>query len=452
MDKRVEQKKKVIWKDVAKDVQQLVISKSVFPPELSQWLVSNQHSGTHIHTCFLSQISWKEEWTKTISSVGASAISAQEWLNFAPEHGIHAPLLLKSLYLRQMFRLNPLVRRQRIYICGFIPLKIYPSVASNWTQISSLIICQPDAKEDAVVTMPERLFAEKIRSGAIYAGHYVIRPKKIKMKNQLEKVLKQLPFLVWDLKKRLVELAITAYDHGWLKPLVSNRLNMKFALWWDGATALNEGLLAFLLHLCFTDIFLPDAPFERVTRRIPVIFGFLPENIENVDFCRKMYAKMVHDLSPVRIPTGPKETDYLEITFKPRLDISDHSAGAKGSGSKVGGNHRCEKCGTDFSSEDVLSFAVQSGVPQKDLKSIADYINKKKDLSKIGQRTANPVLLGDTKTPLDKRNLDELIQSVDNLHNGKGIIKLFLSLEQEKKGWKEDEFLVNLVNYVGRTG
>jgi len=96
---------------------------------------------------------------------------------------------------------------------------------------------------------------------------------------------------------------------------------------------------------------------------------------------------------------------------------------------------------------------MHSGSKQlQELFKVCQHPNKMEELKKKGSQIP-PILNFDLTTPLNKRNLDQLHQAPDNLHNLKGVAKVLIKYEQENtKTWDETKFLMNVAKYLHRSG
>lgn len=240
--------------------------------------------------------------------------------------------------------------------------------------------------------------------------------------------------------------------------LTKQHITIPFRDWWDGATLLDAGFLAWAIGLKYDDeLYTENAKVATVSKLYPWVLGFVNENCETIAEFRRVEGSMFKNLVPYRATINGVEYCF---DFRPEIDSCDHSAGQKASGSNNGGHKRCELCAASFHPLDrakLFNFAAMVKTTPKDLPTLFKLRQEKnwKDLFQaIGQREFPPIFNGDTRTPLNERKLDHLQQAPDNLHNIKGALKVLVQYEKNEhaKIWNDNLFLINVSKYLKRAG
>lgn len=227
--------------------------------------------------------------------------------------------------------------------------------------------------------------------------------------------------------------------------------------WWDGTSVLGERLFTWLIGFVpDEENFKPDTSRTRIAKSSPWLFGWYPELTSVVRHFREIEGAMLREFNnnPIRLLVSGKEYIFHII---PSIGKADHSAERKVEGNNVVGYHRCGRCSFNFHPTNInnlFHFGHTNSLPRKTLETAQKKFatsSGKKEAGEKGWKAIPAILNNDVTTPLKELNLSEYSVGPDNLHTGKGVTSLLLSLESQRKGWKESIFIDNLQKFLSKT-
>ncbi len=290
----------------------------------------------------------------------------------------------------------------------------------------------------------------------IYIGKPFERKLSITPKHKEVTLQESTPGRILDLRKVLVLLLSSLLKQNLVKLGNNPNIRIEFTNWWDGTTLMDQSFFAWMISLKYNpDVFTADASFCTVTKLYPWVLAFASESATFLAELRKLQAVAFANLDTYRTEIDGRE--YI-FRFVPVIDRSDHAAGQKASGNKIGGNHRCECCSASFGASDLpslLKFSEMSKVTMKDLPTLIHLYqqpNYKQVMKDIGQATIPPILNNDVYTPLNVRGLQDLDKGPDNMHNCKGATQKLIKYERGSKTWNDTTFLIAVAKHLHRVG
>lgn len=442
----LQQKEEIRWKKVEQFVVENV------PPDtnqsLLQWLLNGRSRGTFFKTLYLDQVpEWREEWNETLQQRGGvENMNEVDWTSLLAEEDPlreQASFLLPLAYSHLHGQASQ--RKSRIKILG-VKIPIYPSTYKNQKNLMEKLLWEDEAKD-----LSDSNFAEEVRKGRIYLGKHISRTFLVR-KTQLTSSGCQR-----NIRRIFTEILVRHADSGYLK-LEAQDNTFFFFDWWDACPIFGRSLFAWNVGLIFKEnLFAPHAPVTKVTQPFPWLLGWFPETAEAIGTFRKIEATQIEDLAshPIRFNISGREYIFRLV---PLVGQCDHSAGRKAHGNNAAGIWRCGQCSANFESSNIsllFQFHQMNKLYRKTLENARDLFSTtegKVRAMKMGWKELPPILNGDVATSLAERNLHHYSIGPDNLHNGKGVFKTILEWEMKQKGWKDNEFLINLNKSMGEAG